>query len=233
MADYTKYDLVRVHADAPSDIEKKCTVVDWSPGCGGACPMPASGTDKGLCTLVAMSKKGQLMPWGTVQSGSATHELFKNYAWDSSDSPAEKCRWCNSANTKGYIPCCLRPICVQCHKWTISHNVWCYYCLRPRTPSSVTSTAWEKEAHTRYTRPEFKNSREEARFVCNALLQMSPEELARYEAAAVAEMLKMNAHSIDRDRHVAEEKEIRTRKAERDAQRTSRKRPHETGLGDE
>jgi hypothetical protein len=66
----------------------------------------------------------------------------------------------------------------------------------------VTSTAWEKEAHTRYTRPEFKNSWEEARFVCNALLKMSPEELTRYEAATVAEMLKMNAHSIDRDRHV-------------------------------
>lgn len=233
MDEHTRYDLVRVHADAPSDIDKKCTVVDWSPGCGGACPMPASGTDKGLCTLVAMSKKGQLLPWSTLQPRLEESDLFKNYAWASSDSPAERCRWCNSANTKGYIPCCLRPICVQCHKWIISRNVWCHYCLRQRTPTRVTSAAWEKDAHTRYTNPEFRNSREEARFVCNALLKMSPEELARYEAATVAETLKMNAHCITRDRYVAEEKEIRARKAERDAQRTSRKRTHETGLGDE
>lgn len=231
MADYTKYDLIRVHADAPSDIDKKCTVVDWSPGCGGACPMPASGTDKGLCTLVAMSKKGQLLPWGTVQSGSATHELFKNYAWSSPDSPAEKCRWCNSANTKGYITCCLRPICVQCHNGRISRSICCHYCLRLRTPSYVTSATWERNADTRYTNPKFRNSREEARFVCNALLKMSPEELARYEAATVAEVLTWNIHSIDRDQRVAEEKEIRARKAERDAQRTSRKRPPRDWIG--
>ena len=235
MADYTKYDLVRVHADAPSDIEKKCTVVDWSPGCGGACPMPTSGTDKGLCTLVAMSKKGQLLPWDTVQSSAATHQLFKNYAWSSSDSPAETCKWCRRVETKGHVTCCLRPVCHYCFRGRVEHSVWCDYCLRLRTPSIVTSSAWEKKVHsldTTCARSDDKNERED-RFVCNALLKMSPEELARYEAATVAEILKMNAHSLDRDRHVAEEKEIRARKAERDARRTSRKRTHETGLGDE